>query len=90
MSTTVHFIVGGKVQGVGFRRFVLHAANSLNLKGFVTNLEDGTIECVAQGDVSGLTEFETLLRQGPRFALVNSVTCTDVDGAKQHTSFRIM
>ncbi|MBS1561743.1 MAG: acylphosphatase [Bacteroidetes bacterium] len=90
MSTTVHFIVDGKVQGVGFRRFVLHAANQLDLKGFVTNLEDGTIECMAQGDVSALTEFETLLRQGPRFALVNSVTCTDVEGGKQYTSFRIV
>lgn len=90
MSSTVHFIVDGKVQGVGFRRFVLHAANALDLKGFVTNLEDDTIECVAQGSIDALTELETLLRQGPRHAVVNSVTCTDVEGGKKYTSFRIV
>jgi len=87
---TVHYIVEGKVQGVGFRRFVLHKANVLELRGFVSNLEDGTVECMAQGSQESLTELEMILRQGPRFAEVTSVNCTDIDGAKKYTQFRIV
>jgi acylphosphatase len=73
---TVQFLVSGQVQGVGFRRFALHHAHRLDLRGFATNLEDGDVECVAQGTVTSLTEFEMLMRQGPQFAAVTSVTCT--------------
>jgi acylphosphatase len=87
---TVHYIIEGKVQNVGFRRYVLHKANTLELHGFVCNLDDGTLECLAQGSSDSLQEFEMILRQGPRFAEVTSVNCTDVDGAKKYTQFRIL
>ncbi len=88
--TTVHFIIEGTVQGVGFRRFALHHAHRLNLHGFTTNLEDGSVECVAQGDVESLTEFETILRQGPQHSHVRAVTCTDVANDRRYNSFRIL
>ena len=87
---TVHYIIGGEVQGMGFRRFALHHAHRLLLCGFTTNLEDGTVECIAQGDVSALTEFETLMRQGPQYAEVTSVECTDVTNARRYGTFRIL
>jgi len=87
---TVHYIVEGSVQGVGFRRFVLHHANKLDVKGFVCNLEDGNVECMAQGSQDSLTEFEMQLRQGPHHATVTSVTCTDVESARKYTQFRIV
>jgi len=88
--TTVHYIIGGEVQGMGFRRFALHHAHRLLLCGFTSNLEDGTVECIAQGDVSALTEFETLMRQGPQYAEVTSVECTDVTNARRYGTFRIL
>jgi acylphosphatase len=87
---TVHYIIGGHVQRVGFRRFALHHAHRLDLHGFTTNLEDGTVECLAQGDVSALTEFETLLRQGPQHAEVTSVVCTDLNESRKYGTFRIL
>jgi acylphosphatase len=91
VSTTVQFLVKGRVQGVGFRRFVLHHAHALQLKGFVCNLEDGSVECIAQGDSTSLTELEMLLRQGPRFAAVSDVVCTDMEtDTRQYNQFRIL
>lgn len=87
---TVHYIVEGDVQGVGFRRFVHHAAQRMGLKGFVTNLEDGTVECVAQGETDALTELETLMRQGPSSSHVSSLTCTDLNESRKYTQFRIV
>ncbi|HCN05855.1 MAG TPA: acylphosphatase [Bacteroidetes bacterium] len=87
---TVHYIIAGTVQGVGFRRFVMLNAQRLGLRGFVANLEDGTVECVAQGDMDTISELEMLLRQGPHHSDVTSITCTDVDNSRTYTQFRII
>lgn len=87
---TVHYLIDGTVQGVGFRRFALHHAQTLGLRGFVGNLEDGRVECIAQGPSEALTEFETLLRAGPNSAVVTDVVCTDLHNARTYSSFRIL
>lgn len=89
-STSVHYTISGTVQGVGFRRFVLHAANKLDLTGWVGNLDDGSVECVAQGTPEALTEFEMHLRTGPRHAVVESLTCNDLSEERHWTTFRIV
>ena len=89
--TTVQFIVEGKVQGVGFRRFVLHHAHRLNLRGFVCNLEDGEVECIAQGSTDSVTELEMLLRQGPLHSTVSNVIVKDLETEpRRYTQFRIV
>jgi acylphosphatase len=88
---TVKYHVEGRVQGVGFRRFVLHHANALGLTGYVANLDDGSVECVAQGESSALTELEMLLRQGPHYAEVGNVSCEDIESdVRRYTQFRIV
>lgn len=39
----------GKVQGVGFRCWVRTQATRLGLRGSATNLDDGSVEIVAEG-----------------------------------------
>ena len=41
--------VFGRVQGVGFRWFVLDVARDLDLAGWVANEADGSVRCVAEG-----------------------------------------
>jgi acylphosphatase len=44
----LHARVIGRVQGVGFRYYVLNAAIELGLTGWVRNRRDGSVEVVAE------------------------------------------
>ena len=75
---TVRFTVSGRVQGVGFRWFVMREATRLDLAGYVRNLPDGTVEVVAQGSVAALATLESALRHGPPAARVQGVDKSDL------------
>ncbi|MDD5492398.1 MAG: acylphosphatase [bacterium] len=53
---SVHIIVKGMVQGVGFRYFTRRLADSLGLSGYVKNLPDGNVEIEAEGDKQSLLD----------------------------------
>jgi acylphosphatase len=67
----LHFLIQGRVQGVGFRWFVHREASELNLRGWVRNTEDGDVEVVAAGEDPDLAELRASLRQGPRGSRVD-------------------
>jgi len=71
------YYVNGRVQGVGYRYFVLREAEALGVAGFARNLPDGRVEVVAEGPEEALGRFEDRLRQGPAFATVTSVERID-------------
>lgn len=66
--------VEGRVQGVGFRYFVMREARSLGLAGWATNLEDGAVEVHAAGPAAGLGALEAALKEGPPHAKVLRVS----------------
>lgn len=66
--------VQGRVQGVGFRYFVLREAARLGLRGWVANEEDGSVRCVAEGPGPALEALLVALHEGPPGALVRSVS----------------
>ena len=65
--------IRGRVQGVGFRWFVMREAERLKLGGYVTNLPDGSVEVVSQGPEEALEKLEGQLRRGPSHARVDDV-----------------
>jgi acylphosphatase len=67
------FRVSGRVQGVGYRYFVLQEAERRSLTGFTRNLADGTVEVVAEGPDERLRDLEARLREGSAFSHVDSV-----------------
>ncbi len=67
------YVVKGRVQGVGFRYFVCRAAQNLGIRGWVRNLEDGTVEVHAQGGSETMTRFVAEIRSGPSFAIVEDI-----------------
>jgi len=69
----LHFLVKGRVQGVGFRWFVHREASELDLKGWVRNTEDGEVEVVVAGEEKDLAEMRTSLHKGPRGSRVDRV-----------------
>jgi acylphosphatase len=69
----LHFLIQGRVQGVGFRWFVHREARDLALHGWVRNTEDGDVEVVASGTPEDLSELRTSLRNGPRGSRVDRI-----------------
>lgn len=63
----------GRVQGVGYRWFVLDAADRLGLRGWVANEPDGSVRCVAEGPRAALEELVADLERGPAGARVQRV-----------------
>lgn len=87
----LHFLVRGRVQGVGFRWFVHREASELELRGWVRNTEDGDVEVVASGTPDDLNELRQSLHRGPRGSRVDNViehTLEEREG-KDLSSFRI-
>lgn len=68
-----HFLVKGRVQGVGFRWFVHREAAELGLRGWVRNTEDGHVEVLAAGEPEDLNELQAALREGSRGSRVDQV-----------------
>jgi acylphosphatase len=73
-----HYLVSGRVQGVGFRRFVEKHAIQYQVSGVVRNLEDGRVECIAQGSDEALKEFERAVRRGPMLSAVRDVVARSI------------
>ena len=69
----LHAIVEGRVQGVGFRYFVLEHANRLEVKGWVRNTYQGNVEVTAEGCRADLDSLLDLLNQGPHGSYVTRV-----------------
>ena len=83
-------IVTGRVQGVGFRDYVQRQAVRLDLMGFVRNREDGrSVEVVAEGDGSVLSDFAQALRRGPGLARVDDVDVRLSDEIAEFSRFSV-
>jgi acylphosphatase len=87
----LHFLVQGRVQGVGFRWFVHREASGLDLRGWVRNTEEGEVEVVAAGSAEDLAALRAGLRRGPRGSRVDRLVehYLDESEAKGLRPFRI-
>lgn len=86
----LHCVVYGRVQGVGFRFFVVEEAERLGLTGWVRNRPDGrSVELVAEGARAKLEELRRLIAVGPPGAWVERVECTWKEPTGTFTSFAI-
>ena len=67
------FIIFGRVQGVYYRKFVSQAAMKKQIRGFVQNLPDGTVEVIAELIDDDLEDFLELLRKGSLLSHVDEI-----------------
>lgn len=81
----VRVIVSGRVHGVGFRMWTEEEASQLEVKGWVRNLRDGTVEAVFTGSDAAVGEMLNRVRVGPLGARVSGVETRDWDGGKFDT-----
>jgi len=73
MKKAVKIIVKGTVQGLYFRNFVKENADSLELKGFVRNLDNGNVEVLVEGEIDQVDKMHEICKQGPKNAIVKNV-----------------
>jgi acylphosphatase len=65
--------ITGRVQGVGYRDWVVDEATALGLHGWVRNRRDGSVEVMTSGPAAAITALVEACRRGPRSARVTNV-----------------
>ncbi len=66
-------IARGRVQGVGFRWFVMQCAIRHQIKGYVQNKGDGSVHIIARGEAADLAGFVEQVKNGTNYAVVTSL-----------------
>jgi acylphosphatase len=77
MDVTVHIIIRGRVQGVGFRAWTEVTALEHGLEGWVRNRRDGALEALFAGPEEIVLTMVEACRQGPPGARVDAVDQRD-------------
>ena len=68
-----HVTIIGRVQGVGYRAWVTHAATARNLEGWVRNRRDDSVEAVFSGPDDTVSDMIDACRRGPPLARVSGI-----------------
>jgi acylphosphatase len=83
--STVRAIIKGRVQGVGFRAFVEREARVRNLKGWVRNRRDGSVEAAFSGPPDIVEDMLSACRRGPSYSRVDHVSAEPATEATLRT-----
>jgi len=81
MKKSVRVYVFGIVQGIFFRAFVKEKAEELNIRGYVRNKDDGSVEIWIEGNNEDVDKMVDICKQGPPHAVINRF---DILGEKFH------
>jgi len=85
----LHVFIEGRVQGVGFRYFVVEKAEQLGLTGWVRNTSQGEVEALVEGHRQQVDLLMEQLRRGPHGALVLDVRIQWESATGEYTGFDI-
>jgi len=89
MNVARRFLIGGRVQGVGFRVFTEARASIEGVHGYVRNLGDGRVEAFVEGERDSVDRVELALRRGPAGARVESFEVEIAAPTERATGFSI-
>jgi len=82
-------VIGGRVQGVGFRWFAHDAAAREGVHGWVRNMADGSVEVFAEGEQESMQRLEAAVRRGPASARVERFETEEHAPTGRVTGFEI-
>jgi acylphosphatase len=77
---TVHVMISGRVQGVGYRAWTERQALARGLSGWVRNRRNGSVEALFAGEAEVVDAMVAACRAGPPQARVNSVLTDELRG----------
>lgn len=72
-ETSQRWLIGGRVQGVGYRMWLVAEAQALGLAGWVRNLGDGRVEALLRGSEQAVSRLLAAAYQGPAAAHVSEI-----------------
>ena len=85
-----HYLISGRVQGVGYRAFSQEQALNLGLKGWVRNLKSGQVEVLAGGSEFTLEEFHKVLKEGPPSSQVDELKFVELTEPMELSGFEVI
>jgi acylphosphatase len=71
--------ISGRVQGVGYRDWVIETGLRLGLTGWVRNRRDGAVEALIVGEEAAVGQMIEACRRGPSLARVEEIDVDPVD-----------
>lgn len=90
MKKATRFIVQGTVQGIFFRQFVKENADKLRLTGHVRNLDNGTVEVIAEGESEAIERLLGFLKKGPEHSHIRNVVVEERKWSGEFEGFKIL
>ena len=84
---TVHMLITGRVQGVGFRESMRLVAQALDVTGWVRNLADASVEAVVQGEETAVDRLVGWCHNGPPGANVRFVEAKLIETSQTYIAF---
>ncbi len=75
--TRRHLRITGRVQGVFFRDWLREHAERADVRGWVRNCPDGTVEAVLEGRPAAVEKVVSFARSGPPHARVDGVEVSE-------------
>lgn len=84
---TMHLVISGRVQGIGYRETMRAKAQALGVMGWVRNRIDGTVEATIQGDEEAVESLVRWGHRGPPGAHVKAITATLLDSEERFIAF---
>jgi acylphosphatase len=84
-----HIWVTGRVQGVGFRAFTQYVASSLEITGWVRNMNYDQVEIMAEGEEQPMLQFIQAVKNGPTNSVVQKMTVDDETPSREWLTFNI-
>jgi acylphosphatase len=74
VTTTAHrLVIRGRVQGVGFRAWMVVEARRRELRGWVRNCRDGSVEALVIGAPEAVEAMIAACRGGPPAAEISAI-----------------
>ncbi len=71
--SALRLIISGRVQGVGYREWLVKRASRLGLSGWVRNRSDGTVEAQLEGPDAAISACVAACLKGPMLAVVREI-----------------
>ncbi len=90
MKKRIRIRVRGDVQGVSFRYYTKQFCQEWDIKGWVQNKGDGSVEVIAQGEEEALWKLLDFCKHGPRWATVVNVREAWEEYTGSYGEFRII